>query len=146
MGSLSRRDLTLDGELTDTDICLIAIDWIRYTVAEKNSQEQFDTAWASSIQIDMVLEERFEDLWRLILMIHSLDQSTKVMELLSAGAIEDLLAKRGLDFIGRVEAKAKSDPSFAKVLGGVWKSTMSDEIWSRLQAVWDRRGWDDIPE
>jgi hypothetical protein len=146
MGSLSRRDLTLNGDLTDTDIFLIAIDWIRYTVAGMTSQERFDTAWASSIQIDMVLEERFEDLWRLILAIHSLDQSTEVMQLLSAGPIEDLLAKRGQDFIDRVETRAKSEPSFARVLGGVWKSTMSDEIWSRLQAVWDRRGWDGIPE
>jgi hypothetical protein len=146
MASLSRRDLTLNGELTDTDICLIAIDWIRYTVADKNSQEQFDTAWASSIRIDMVCEGRFEDLWRLIVTIHSLDQSTKVMRLLSAGPIEDLLANDGVNFISRVEAKAKSDPSFATILGGVWKRTMSDEIWSRLQAVWDRRGWDGIPE
>jgi hypothetical protein len=149
MGNLSRRDLTLDGVLTDTDIHLIAIDWIRYTVAKKNSQEQFDTAWASTIAMDMRLEDRFEDLWRLILAIHSLDQSTEVMQILSAGPIEDLLGKSeegGKKFISRVEDKAKSDPSFAKVLGGVWKSTMSDEVWARLQAVWDRRGWDGIPE
>jgi hypothetical protein len=135
----------VDGDLTDTDIFLIAIDWVRNTVSETSSQEYFDSAWASSIQIDMVLEERFEDLWRLILAIHSLDQQTKVMQLLSAGPIEDLLVNRGHDFIGRVETKAKSDPSFASVLGGVWKSKMTDEIWSRLQAVWDRRGWDGIP-
>jgi hypothetical protein len=146
MASLSRRDLTLNGELTDMDICLIAIDWIRFTVADRSSQEAFDTDWAKSIQIDMVCEGRFEDLWRLIVTIHSLDQSTKVMGRLSAGPIEDLLANEGENFISRVEAKAKSDPGFATILGGVWKRGMSDEIWSRLEAVWDRSGWDGIPE
>ena len=29
---------------------------------------------------------------------------------------------------------------------GVWQNTMPDEIWARIQAVWDRRGWDGIPE
>jgi hypothetical protein len=146
MASLSRRDLTLEGELTDTDIYLIAINWVRYTLSKKGSQEYFDTSWASSIQIDMVLEQRFEDLWRLILAIHNLDQSMEVAALLSAGPIEDLLGGRGDEFIGQIETKAKGDPSFAKVLGGVWQGNMTDENWDRLQRVWDRRGWDGIPE
>jgi hypothetical protein len=65
---------------------------------------------------------------------------------LSAGPIEGLLSHFGESYIVRVEEKAREDPAFAKVLGGVWQHTMSDEIWSRLQAVWDRRGWDGIPE
>jgi hypothetical protein len=40
-----------------------------------------------------------------------------------------------------VETEARSDPRFAKLPGGVWKNRMADEVWSRLQAVWDlRRG------
>lgn len=84
--------------------------------------------------------------WRAILLIWSMDQSIKTIQNLSAGAIEDLLAKNGTEIIGLVEAEARRDPSFAKLLGGVWQNRMSDEVWSRLQAVWDRRGWDGIPE
>ena len=40
--------------------------------------------------------------------------------------------------IGNVEREAKRDPSFAKMLGGVWKYQMTEEVWARLQAVWDR--------
>jgi hypothetical protein len=65
---------------------------------------------------------------------------------LSAGPIEDLLAQHGDAFIDRVEIEARRDPSFAKVLGGVWQNSMSDEVWKRLQTVWDRKGWDDLPE
>jgi hypothetical protein len=68
------------------------------------------------------------------------------MQGLSAGVIEDLLSRNGTEMIPLVEAEARSDPSFAKLLGGVWKNKMTDEVWSRLQAVWDRRGWDGIPE
>jgi hypothetical protein len=84
--------------------------------------------------------------WRLTLLIWSIDQSTKTMQILSAGSIEELLSNHGPEMISLVEAEARRDPSFAKVLGGVWKSGLTDEIWVRLQAVWDRRGWDDIPE
>jgi len=84
--------------------------------------------------------------WRVILLIWSMDQSTETMQGLSAGEIEDLLSRNGTEMIPLVEAEARRDPSFAKLLGGVWKNRMTDEVWSRLQAVWDRRGWDGIPE
>ncbi|HUV96794.1 MAG TPA: hypothetical protein VMV98_04925, partial [Acidobacteriaceae bacterium] len=59
---------------------------------------------------------------------------------------EDLLAKHCEIFIDRVEAEARKDPRFAKLLGGVWQNKMSDAVWKRVQAAWDRRGWDGIPE
>jgi hypothetical protein len=68
------------------------------------------------------------------------------MQRLSAGEIENLLSRNGPEMIQLIEAEARRDPSFAKLLGGVWKNRMTDEVWSRLQAVWDRRGWDGIPE
>jgi len=84
--------------------------------------------------------------FRLILLIWSMDQSTQTMQNLSAGMLEDLLAAHGEEMIPLVEAEAKRDPTFAKLLGGAWKNRMSDEVWERVQKVWDRRGWDGIPE
>jgi hypothetical protein len=55
------------------------------------------------------------------------------------------LAKHGDSFIDRIETQARFDSKFAKLLGGVWKNRMSDANWNRLQAVWDRSGWDGIP-
>ena len=66
--------------------------------------------------------------------------------MLSAGPLEDLLAYHGHLIIDRVEAEARRKPLFAKLLGGVWQNIMPDDIWTRVQAVWDRRGWDGIPE
>ena len=84
--------------------------------------------------------------WRVILLIWSMDQSIETMQKLAAGEIEDLLSRNGTEMISLVEAEVRRDPSFAKLLGGVRKNRMTDQVWSRLQAVWDRRGWDGIPE
>jgi hypothetical protein len=96
--------------------------------------------------MDVRYEEEPEELWRLILMLHRKDQSPSIQPVLSAGLVEDLLSGHGEAFIERIELEAHADPSFAKLLGGVWQSRMSDAVWTRVQAVWDRRGWDDIPE
>jgi hypothetical protein len=77
-----------------------------------------------------------ETLWLLILEIHHRDQSQAIKQVLSAGPIEDLLAKHGETFINRVEAETRKDPLFAKVLGGVWQNSMGDAVWKRVQAVW----------
>ncbi|MFL6586669.1 MAG: DUF6869 domain-containing protein [Luteimonas sp.] len=71
--------------------------------------------------------------------------SDENLGLLAAGVLEDLLSFHGHDFIERIEHQAKINPKFAWMLGGVWQFQMSDEIWQRVQSIWDRRGWDGIP-
>ena len=58
-----------------------------------------------------------------------------MIAVLAAGPLEDLLAKRGEDFIDRVEELARKDPKFNDLLGGVWRNTMTDEVWQRVQAI-----------
>ena len=126
------------------ELSLHADAWVNYYRAPGNSPEREANAWAIDL-FDLIYDEP-ETLWLLIQEIHHRDQSLAVRQMLSAGAIEDLLSQHGENFIDRVEAEARKDPSFAKVLGGVWQNTMSDAVWKRLQSVWDRRGWDGIPE
>ena len=101
-------------------------------------------AWATDT-IDYLYEDP-ETLWLLILAVHRKDQSPRIQGPLSAGMVEDLLSMHGDTFIDRIETEARTDPSFAKLLGGVWKGQMSDQLWARVQAVSDRRGCDGIPE
>jgi hypothetical protein len=121
-----------------------AAAWIAHRLAAAESPEYYASAWAVDTY-DCLYEEP-ETLWLLILAVHRKDQSIRVQQLLSAGEVEDLLGMHGDRFIDRIEAEARTDPSFAKLLGGVWQGSMSDEHWARLRAVWDRRGWDGIPE
>ena len=130
--------------MTQQELDNLADNWIRCRYAPRGSAEAEATAWATDLY-DLEYDDP-ETLWLLILNIHGKDQSARVQEVLSAGPVEDLLAKHGESFIDRVEAEARKDPKFAKLLGGVWKNRMTEGIWDRVRAVWDRRGWDGIPE
>jgi hypothetical protein len=102
------------------------------------------TEWASSKVIDLALESP-EELWDFILEVLKRDPPTEVIEVLAAGPLEDYIAKLGERVIGQVEAQAAMDPKFRSLLGGVWRNSMSDEVWERVQACWDRSGWDGNP-
>ena len=99
------------------------------------------TEWASEKMIDLALENP-EELWDPILEILKRDPPTEVIEVLAAGPLEDYIAKLGERVIDRVEAQAAADPKFRSLLGGVWRNSMSDGVWARVQACWDRSGWD----
>jgi hypothetical protein len=130
--------------MTQDTVAELAEAWIRYWRAPENSPERED--FDLSMKFHDIEYHQPEILWAMILAIHTRDQSVHIREVLSAGPLENLLALHGEQFIDRVESEARRDPSFAKLLGGVWKNRMSDAVWQRVQAVWDRRGWDGIPE
>jgi hypothetical protein len=130
--------------MPDEELDQLADAWIAYWHASEGSPTREKLAWSTDLY-DLQYHAP-EELWELILLIHEKDQSDKIQEVLSAGPVEDLLAMYGDEFIERIELTARSDPKFARLLGGVWQNSMSDAIWNRVQAVWDRRGWDSIPE
>lgn len=130
--------------MNSQELLSLAEAWIGYWHAPAGSIAREQTSWATDLY-----ELKYDDpetLWQLILTVHAKDQSPRIQEVLSAGPVEDLLAEHGDRFIGRIEDEARRDPAFARLLGGVWKSSISDENWQRLQAVRDRRGWDGISE
>ena len=85
--------------------------------------------------MDWALEGDGDRLWQFILEVYKRDLPDKVVAVLAAGPLEDLLAKRGVDFIDRVEELARKDPKFNQLLGGVWRNAMTDEVWQRVQAI-----------
>ena len=58
-----------------------------------------------------------------------------LVAVLAAGPVEDLLAKHGGEFIDRVVELARKDPKFNYVLGGVWRSSIADDVWERVQSI-----------
>jgi hypothetical protein len=114
-------------------------EWDEEMVLRKRDNR--GTEWA----IDAVMDLAFEDpdaLWWLILEILRRNPPIEVIEVLAAGPLEDYLAKCGEAAIDRVEKQAQRDPRFRSLLGGVWQNGMSDAVWARVQASWDRSGWD----
>lgn len=117
--------------------------WLASQSTVQETKQQND--WAFMEPADEARENP-DKAWEYILFaVRDARFSTANLGVLAAGALEDLLSYHGPTFINRVEHEARTDPRFAWMLGGVWQFQMSDEVWNRVQAVWDRRGWDGTP-
>jgi hypothetical protein len=129
--------------MKEEEIAALANAWMLFAKAPENSDEHERHFWAYE-RLDDLIRESPVDAWKVILEIHNRDRSTEITEVLSAGPLEDLLVYNGKAMIETIEHQAKADPSFAYLLGGVWRNDIEEPVWYRVLAVRDRRGWDGI--
>jgi len=73
-----------------------------------------------------------QDCWATILEILSRTRPDNVIGILAAGPLEDLIQYHGQEFIERIEAEARRNQEFRRLLGGVWRSC-TPEIWARIE-------------
>jgi hypothetical protein len=117
--------------------------WRLWATAQRHGADTTElTGW---MEFNWAVEEDPEHAWSAILVALEDPRVEPYLGTLAAGPLEDLLSLHGDRFIERVEETARANVRFAWLLGGVWQHTTTEEIWSRVQAVWDRRGWDGIP-
>jgi hypothetical protein len=109
--------------------------WIVAVEAKQGSEEYEKNWWAiDKVMVWQIsLEKKSEELWQFIKTAYVRSSSDKVMGVLAAGPVEGLLAENGAHYIDQVEELAGRDGKFNRLLGGVWRSTMTPEIWSRIQ-------------
>jgi hypothetical protein len=74
--------------------------------------------------------------WSAILAALQDDRFRPYLENLATGPLEDLLSVHGPRYIEMVETRARTDPRFAQLLGRVWQSQMTEDIWARVRRVW----------
>jgi len=104
-----------------------------------------ENEWAFMEPVDEV-HDNPERAWECILLAARDPRfSDHHIGVMAAGALEDLLSHHGMAFIDHIEEECRTNRRFAWMLGGVWGFQMSDEVWSRVQVVWDRRDWDGVP-
>jgi len=125
--------------MSDDELSTHADAWIRYHLAPRKLQKEPDAWAADTHELELRDPER---LWLLILAILQKDSSMWIKAVLSAGPVENLLVRFGPQFIDRVEVAARRDPTFAHMLGGVWRTTITEDIWIRVQRVCRKDGWD----
>ena len=119
--------------------CWLASQSSNVALADQNS-------WAAMWLIGLENDDPVRA-WNCLVLAAKDDRFSKDnLGLLAAGPLEGLLSKHGKDYIERVEQQAVANPRFAWMLGGVWQSEMSGDVGRRVKLVWDRRGWDGIPE
>lgn len=131
----------IEAPLSEEEFERLVTLWIKFRYTRRHTNE-YDVLFDEVSDLQDRLQEYPEDWWRFILAVLAQDQSITVIGPLSAGLVEDLLADHGPEFIDRFEVEARANPSFATLLGGVWRSSMSDEVWHRVLAVRDRSKWE----
>ena len=93
-----------------------------------------DVAWAADAISDWSLEEdKHETLWEFITRAFEKKMPERTFAVLAAGPLEDLLSEFGHLYIDRVEELARKNPRFNELLGGVWRLSMTDNVWERVQ-------------
>jgi hypothetical protein len=130
-----------------SQLSLLVPSWIslQYTKRRDRTSDEYEKLFWAFDEVDDLCTTSPNEAWEFILSVWKEDQSNVIAENLSAGPLEDLLSMHGETVIDRVEDMARKDPSFAFLLGGVWRNKMSEAVWSRVMAIRDRHGWDGIP-
>jgi hypothetical protein len=116
---------------------LSAADWdafARSWIAELRGVPSESQGDASQSVVMMNFTARPEQQWQFILaaVVHASDDE---LGDIAAGPMEHLLGKHGELYIENVEQRAEADPKFARMLAGVWKYMMTDEVWARVQVL-----------
>jgi hypothetical protein len=73
--------------------------------------------------------------WLSIVELSRRPLTDKQIAVLAAGWLEDLLSRHGAEFIDRIENEARVYRAFRHLLGGVWRSSISDPVWQRVLKI-----------
>ncbi len=73
-------------------------------------------------------------IWNFMLDAVALAKSEDHLERIACGLAETLLAHYG-SLMSLFEERARKDPKFARMLTGVWRHRMCDDVWMRLRAL-----------
>jgi len=120
------------------DLEFLAIKWIEYYVASheygSNSSEAEKLLNFAMDVIEISLN-RPDDTWHFILEVSKKTDIEFILFNLAAGPLETMLASYGEDVIDRVELEAKANPRIRYLLRSVWRQSISDKLWIRIQSA-----------
>jgi len=109
------------------------------TLCLKNWERETNELWPDDEfsaweKLNDSIEAKPDEGWQLILELIAKTNSERVLGMIAAGPLEDLLAKHPHEVIDRIEQRALSDTKFRFCLGGVWQHATPDDVWRRLYA------------
>ena len=93
-----------------------------------------ESEWASHKLDDLVNNEPYTALG-VIRGIAEQNKSQEVAAILAAGPFENLLASHGSLIVDSVVKACKESESLRYLLGGIWRSSISDSVWEKLQNI-----------
>jgi hypothetical protein len=113
-------------------------DWRKFAVAwiaELNGAKAADGEDIGQRVVLMNFTATPAQQWSFLRAAVGVARSEDDLSAIAAGPLEHLLAKHGADYIADVEREAQESRPFARAVAGVWRNTMSDDVWLRVQAI-----------
>lgn len=107
-----------------------AESYIRVHEDRASDDERHPDFEAAYVFMEVLTGDLAEQCWDGILAVISRQPSERVLGMLAAGPLEDLIHYSGDEYIERIEIEARRNPRFKECLNGVWKSGK--------QRTWDR--------
>jgi hypothetical protein len=108
--------------------------WIALHHADKKSPEYDKHFWA--VREVWQLSRKLPDTClEFINEVRRQDGSELILASLAAGPLEDVLVHYGPQLVEQVEALARKDVQFRKLLGAVWRNNIAEDVWVRVQRV-----------
>lgn len=90
--------------------------------------------WAAGKLDDLVINDPQTAL-AIIRGIAEKNQSREVAAILAAGPFENLLANHGPSVVDSVIEACRASESLRNLLGGVWRSSIANDVWEKLQKI-----------
>jgi len=116
-------------QLSESEWNTFARSWIAEL---RHGRTDSDDVGQSVVMMNFTAKPEHQWLFILAAIAHASD---KELGQIAAGPVEHLLGKHGENYIEKVEQRAESDPKFARMLAGVWKYMMTDDVWARVEAL-----------
>ncbi len=110
-------------------------NWVSAYIEAEDAPEKLNENNSLFWAVEQFMNLNYENpeiCWEAILEILERNPSDKVIAVLAAGPLEDLIEVHGSLFIDRIEKEARRNPRFRHLLGGVWQSS-TPEIWARVE-------------
>lgn len=111
-------------------------EWVDAYIAYQSnydykSDKQSDQNFWSVMKFFEQMPDKPQLCWKAILEILNRNPQEKVLGVLAAGPLENLIEDHGSDFIEEIEKEANQNPDFKLLLNGVWESS-TPEVWERI--------------
>ena len=115
----------------------LAEAWIRlhHIPKEPRQSSQYDELFWSWEKLTEMCDSAPDTAWDVIQEVIGRDHSDPILASIGAGPFEDLMGIHEAQLIDRVEMCARTHPAFRRMLGIVWKNSISDDVWNRIQAI-----------
>jgi hypothetical protein len=124
--------------LTPREIAPLWVEIMGRSELDKEKDDNWSTLF--DFQSELVRDDPLKAL-ELVKAILAIEDDPRMLALLAAGVLEDLLPAENGPVVDEVVAEAERDHRFRHLLGGVWFSGLGEDVKARLEQARGGDGW-----